>query len=78
MRSVAPEYAADPVSAAFASNLDEMVVKADVWVHGHTHSSFDYEVGECRVVANPLGYLMRNGGAENEEFDPNFIVQLER
>jgi len=78
MRSIAPKYAADPVSAAFASNLDELIVKADVWVHGHTHTSFDYEVEGCRVVANPLGYLMRNGSAENEEFNPNFIVQLQR
>lgn len=77
MRSVAPKYAADPVSAAFASNLDDLIVKANVWVHGHTHTSFNYEVEGCRVVANPLGYLMRNGCAENEDFDPNFIVQLE-
>jgi predicted phosphodiesterase len=77
IRSVAPKYAVDPVSAAFASNLDDLVVQADVWVHGHTHNSFDYEVDGCRVVANPLGYLMRNGCAENEEFDPNFVVQLE-
>jgi len=77
MRSVAPKYAADPVSAAFASNLDDLVAKANVWIHGHTHSSFNYEVQGCRVVANPLGYLMRNGCAENEDFDPNFVVQLE-
>lgn len=77
MRSVAPEYVADPVSAAFASNLDDLIVKANVWIHGHTHCSFDYEVEGCRVVANPLGYRMRNNGAENQEFDPNFIVELE-
>lgn len=77
MRSVAPEYAADPVSAAFASNLDSMVEKADVWIHGHTHTSFDYQLGRCRVVANPLGYLMRGGGAENQNFNPNFTIQLD-
>lgn len=77
MRSVAPQYASDPVSAAFASNLDHMMEKADLWVHGHTHTSFDYRVGRCRVVANPLGYMMRGGGAENEDFDSNFVVQLE-
>ncbi|WP_020656646.1 metallophosphoesterase [Massilia niastensis] len=77
MRSIAPEYAADPVSAAFASNLDSMVVKADVCIHGHTHTSFDYQLGRCRVVANPLGYIMRGGGAENENFDPNFVIELE-
>jgi predicted phosphodiesterase len=76
MRSVAPRYASDPVSAAFASNLDEAINKADLWVHGHTHSSFDYHVGKCRVVANPLGYMLRNGAAENPDFDPNFTVHL--
>jgi predicted phosphodiesterase len=76
IRSIPSEYAADLVSAAFASNLDHLVAKADVWVHGHTHSSFDYYIGKCRVVANPLGYLMRNGMPENVGFDKNFIVDL--
>lgn len=75
--SISPEYAADPVSAAFASNLDSMVIKADVWIHGHTHTSFDYQLGRCRVVANPLGYLLRGGGAENQNFNPNLIIQLD-
>ena len=74
--SVAAEYAADPVSAAFASVLDELVYKADLWIHGHTHSSFDYTLGQCRVVANPLGYMKRGGQAENSEFNPNFIVEV--
>lgn len=77
-RSVAPEYASDPVSGAFASDLDELVRQATLWIHGHTHTSFDYSVGECRVVANPLGYMMRGGHAENDDFDPNFIVELSR
>lgn len=75
-RSVAPKYASDPVSAAFASDHDELVCMATLWVHGHTHTSFDYVVGQCRVVANPLGYMMRGGQAENDDFDPNFIVDL--
>lgn len=77
MRSVASRYSADPVSAAFASNLDNLTAKADIWIHGHTHTSFDYQLGRCRVVANPLGYLLRGGGAENENFNPNFIVEVE-
>jgi predicted phosphodiesterase len=78
MRSVTAEYAADPVSGAFASNLDELVAKADLWIHGHTHNSFDYRIKQCRVVSNPMGYRMRNGRPENDNFDPNFIVQLDK
>jgi predicted phosphodiesterase len=54
--SVHPRYAGDPVNAAFVSNLTELLPKADLWLHGHVHDSFDYKVGRCRVVANPLGY----------------------
>ena len=54
--SVHPRYAGDPVNAAFVSDLSELLSKADLWLHGHVHDSFDYKVGECRVVANPLGY----------------------
>lgn len=77
IHSVSPKYAADPVSSAFASNLDDMVAKADLWIHGHTHTSFDYRLGRCRVVANPLGYILPSGGPENQQFDPNFIIQLD-
>ncbi|MGJ9420708.1 metallophosphoesterase [Massilia sp. CMS3.1] len=75
-RSVAPQYASDLVSGAFASDLDEVVRLATLWIHGHTHTSFDYSVDQCRVVANPLGYMMRGGHAENDDFDPSFIVEL--
>lgn len=47
-----------------------------VWIHGQTYSSFDYRLGKCRVIANPLGYTTR-GGAENVDFDPNFVVEVE-
>jgi predicted phosphodiesterase len=76
MRSVAEQYAGDPASAAFASRLDELASRADVWVHGHTHDSFDYQIGKCRVVCNPCGYMTRGGGIENDRFDSNFVVEV--
>lgn len=75
-QSVAPEYASDPVSAAFASCLEELVSKAELWIHGHTHTSFNYQIGQCRVIANPLGYMKRGGNAENAAFNPDLIVEL--
>lgn len=75
-QSVSPEYASDPVSAAFASSLEDLTSKATLWIHGHTHTSFDYLIHKCRVVANPLGYMKRGGNAENAFFDPNLIIEL--
>jgi predicted phosphodiesterase len=54
--SVHPRYAGDALNAAFASDLTELLHKADFWLHGHVHDSFDYRIGRCRVVANPRGY----------------------
>ena len=55
-QSVHPRYLGDPLNAAFVSELDDVVGRADVWLHGHVHDSFDYKVCNCRVVANPRGY----------------------
>jgi predicted phosphodiesterase len=53
MRLGAQIYEADILSMSFASHLDGLVRKADVWVQGHTHTSMDYMIDKCRVVCNP-------------------------
>jgi len=75
--STAQEYAEDPVSAAFGSDLPpEFFQGVDLWIHGHTHFSFDYVTHGCRVVCNPRGYLRRNGAFENGYFNPALLVNV--
>ncbi|WP_397452933.1 metallophosphoesterase [Pseudomonas sp. NA-150] len=76
MRSVAERYANELSSAAFASHLDELVGQADLWIHGHMHDSFDYRIGDCRVVCNPRGYRKRDGSGENLGFDSECVVEV--
>lgn len=78
MLSVAEEFATDTLSAAYASRLDDLAARADLWIHGHMHDSFDYRIGKCRVVCNPCGYMTHGGTHENRRFDPNFIVEIRR
>lgn len=73
--SVAPRFKAEPLSAAFASHLDLLVEKANIWIHGHTHDNFDYHLGKCRVVCNPRGYISRRG-VENPSFIPDLVVEI--
>ena len=42
----------------FINDAEPLVrhVGAKLWVAGHTHSPFDYMVGQTRVVGNPRGY----------------------
>ena len=51
-------YADDPNNAYFINDAEPLVqyVGAKLWVAGHTHSPFDYRVGQTRVVGNPRGY----------------------
>ena len=76
MQSVGGAFAHDPISAAYASRLDALAEKADLWVHGHMHESFDYRIGKCRVVTNPCGYIQRDGSPENEQFNPDFVIEV--
>lgn len=76
IQSVSNRYIHDQVSAAYASRLDELAAQADLWVHGHMHASFDYQIRKCRVVCNPCGYMLRDGLPENDRFDPNFVVEV--
>ncbi|MFV0294987.1 MAG: metallophosphoesterase, partial [Hyphomicrobiaceae bacterium] len=57
-RCLAEKYRANLLSAAFISDLSEMIstYQPDVWVHGHTHVSLDFLAGHTRVVCNPRGY----------------------
>ena len=63
----------DPLAPCFLSNLDHLAKLADLWVHGHTHESYDYTIGKCRVVCNPRGYA---GVEENPAFDAAYTVDI--
>lgn len=77
-RSVSPEFRRSNINGAYCSDLDQLIYdKApDVWVHGHVHSSFDYMIGDTRVLCNPQGYFLKNGTFENKDFDKNFTFTL--
>lgn len=74
---VAERFRFNPVSAAFASEMPELVEKATLWVAGHTHDALDFEHGNCRVVVNPRGYPSpHNDSVEGRGFRPDLIVEL--
>lgn len=72
-RSIAPAFAGKALNPSFASRLDGLIemTEPDLWVHGHTHTSFDYRIAGTRVVCNPKGY-----GAENPAFDPALVIKI--
>lgn len=75
IESTAKIYKKDIVTAGFGSKLDDLLEKSSVWIHGHTHKSFNYKRKGCRVLCNPKGYEYSNG-PENHEFDPKMIISI--
>jgi hypothetical protein len=75
--SLAARYAEEWSSGGFVNEmLPELFEVPVLWVHGHTHDSFDYEVVGCRVVSNPRGYLNWHGEFENARFNPGLVVEV--
>ncbi|MGB7300500.1 MAG: metallophosphoesterase, partial [Burkholderiaceae bacterium] len=76
-KSIHPQFADSPLNACFVSDLEAHILRwqPDLWVHGHTHNSFDYSVGQTRVVCNPRGYAP-GGDLENPLFDPTLTLQV--
>ncbi|MBT2321899.1 metallophosphoesterase [Variovorax paradoxus] len=76
--SLAPRFADDWASGGFVNEMrPEFFRVPRLWVHGHTHDSFDYEVEGCRIVCNPRGYLNWHGEFENKAFNPGLVVGVE-
>ena len=79
LHSIHPRFAGSPFNAAFVSDAAWLLQgrRAQLWIHGHTHDSFDYVVDGTRVLCNPRGYV-KDGKIENPAFKPELVVELKR
>ena len=75
--SIHPRFAGSLLNGCFVSDAERLVDgrRCALWIHGHTHDSFDYRLNGARVLCNPRGYAMK-GVDENARFDPRFVVNL--
>jgi hypothetical protein len=73
LRSADPRYGLVPGTAGFCNALDDLLPYAQLWLHGHLHAPSDYRVGNCRVVANPLGYARKN---EQLGYRPDLMIEI--
>lgn len=72
--STPPQYKLSNINMFFVTDLTKLILAREprLWIHGHTHNSFNYTLGNAtHVVCNPLGYL---GSEINPEFLPNMMI----
>ncbi|MFZ4263852.1 metallophosphoesterase [Sphingobacterium sp. HJSM2_6] len=74
LQSVSEQYKSHPVTAAYASNMEEFILKhqPDYWIHGHIHTPCRYHIGQTEIICNPHGYIDEpyNG------FDKELIIEI--
>lgn len=73
LRSADPRYGLTPATAGFCNSLDDLLARAQWWLHGHLHCQHDYVEAGCRVVANTLGYARKG---EQEGFREQLVLDL--
>lgn len=69
-------YGDTPLNLAYATDLEWLIrdLKPQIWIHGHTHQSEDYRVGDTRIISNARGYA---GPEENRNFNPDYTIDIE-
>lgn len=76
-RSADPRYGSQSGTASFCNADDDLIPRADLWLHGHLHCQHDYRVehagGSTRVVCNSRGHARRG---EARGHDPRCMIEV--
>lgn len=77
-KSIDAKYQQPPYNAyncCFVSDLSGLIEahQPAMWIHGHVHDGFDYNIGKTRVICNPFAYPGENG---KNRWVENLIVEV--
>jgi len=78
--SVPPDFNDAPTACWFLTDVEALIAERQpaLWIHGHTHTSADYRIGQTRVVCNPLGYVTLGQRDDRNDmwFDPRMRISV--
>ena len=75
-KSIHPNFSRGDTSY-WVNNLEHLMGFSQYWVHGHTHSSFDYEVKGTKVICNPRGFSKTFNVDANNNFQRELLLNLD-
>jgi hypothetical protein len=78
LRSADPRYGRQPGTASFCNADDDLIPRADLWLHGHLHCRHDYQITRpgrtpARVVCQARGLASKG---EVEGLDPLRLIEV--
>jgi len=73
-KSIPPELKGNYLSYAYASDLENFILKyqPSYWIHGHIHTPLDYLIGKTNVICNPHGYI----DEKYNGYNPELIIDI--
>jgi predicted phosphodiesterase len=77
-KSIHPIYKENKLNMFFSSEMTEEILKhePDIIIHGHTHMSCEYTIGNTHVVCNPRGYEGYETDPITRGFDINKLINI--
>lgn len=77
LQSLPARKQTETISAAYSSNLTELIETQGpaLWIHGHLHFPTDYMLGTTRIVNNAHGYPAKIK-SEQSRFKSDLVVEL--
>jgi len=75
--SIHMKYSGAEINPYFTTNCEKLIKHENLvgWIHGHTHSCFNYKIDEKFVICNPRGYYHKDY-FENSQFESNYFLEL--
>lgn len=74
IQSVPLQFQNDLLTSAYASNLEDIIIKYKplYWIHGHIHTPCRYKIDQTEIICNPHGYIDEpyNG------YDKELLIEL--
>ncbi|MDR2235281.1 MAG: metallophosphoesterase [Chryseobacterium sp.] len=73
LRSVPEHFKNDPLTSAYASDLENIITEHQplYWIHGHIHTPCRYKIGATEVICNPHGYI----DEKDNGYDRQLIIE---
>lgn len=74
-KSIHERFANEPLNSFFVCDIESFIldIQPRMAIHGHTHNTFSYPIGDTRVVCNPFGYVRHE---ENPDFDMRLVFEV--
>ena len=75
--AIHPKFASDLLNPYFINDREDLVraIGAKLWISGHTHEAYNYEVGPTRCIGNPTGYS--GDYRQSRLFRPDKVVEID-